>query len=160
MGYGVIPDLRELELWMRSGLTPKECSDRYAARGEHVPPGTISVARWRHGWPGSKMDHTALIPWTIEPQHRRLFDHVMLEAESQRRAGKALTPSREQQLNAWLARLSENDAVVHYHPKKGWAWVQRRPGIDTDIISMPDLDNEDEVKRLRPRAPEVLRQLA
>lgn len=161
MGYGVIPDLGELEQWMRQGLTPQQCSERYAARGEHVPAGTISVARWRHGWPGFKADHTALIPWQIQARHRRLYDHMMLEAESRRRQGKKLAPAKEKQLNAWLARLRDEDAVVHYSPtsEEGWHWVQRRPGIDLDIISMPDLDDEREVARLRPKAPQILRQM-
>lgn len=168
MGYGVIPDLLELERWIvREGLTPTQASERYAARGEHVPAQTIAVARWRHGWPTLRADHTALIPWVIAPEHRRRFDHIMLEAESRRRQGLKVPEARVRQLDQWLARLKRDDAVIDYSPTAvdetgvapGWWHVQRRPGIDWDIISMPDLDDEDEVRALRPSAPDVLRQL-
>lgn len=169
MGYGVIPDLRELERWIvREGLTPTQASERYAADGVHVSPQTIAVARWRNGWPTMRADHTALIPWRIKAEHRRRFDHVMLEAESRRRQGLKVPEPRVKQLDQWLDRLKRDDVVVHYSPDAvdretgdvpGWWHVRRRVGVDVDIISMPDLDDEKQVRHLRPGAPDVLRQL-
>lgn len=170
MGYGVIPDLLELERWIaREGLTAREAAERYASRGEHVPQATIATARWRHGWTPPRPDHTSLIPWVVAPEHSRRFDHVMLEAESRRRQGLRVPERREKQLDSWLRRLERDGAVVHYNRSQtdpetgevpGWWRVQRRPGIDFDIISMPDLDDPHEVARLRPGAPDLLRKLA
>ena len=169
MSAPIIPDLLELERWLvREGLTPQQASDRYAARGEHVAAGTIRVARHRHDWGRTTMDHIALIPWKIQPAHRRSYEHKMLELESQRRQGKELAPKWEQMLDRWLRRLHEADAVIHYHPTTicpdtgkapGWWHVTRRPAVDFDIISMPDLDDESQLARLRPGAAEALRKL-
>jgi hypothetical protein len=170
MGAPIIPDLLELERWLvREGLTPQQASDRYAARGEHVSAGTIRVARHRHNWPRTKMDHAALIPWKIQPEHRRTYEHRMLELESQRRQGKKLAAKWEQMLDRWLQRLQEANAVIHYHPTTicpdtgkapGWWHVTRRPGVDFDIISMPDLNDESQVARLRPAAVAILRRIS
>lgn len=157
MADRMIPDDKELELWLRSGLTPQDCVERYAARGEYVTAGAIRVARHRHNWPRTKMDHTALIPWKIQPEHRRTYEHRMLELESQRRQGKKLAAKWEQMLDRWLTYLDEDNAVIDYTPEAGWVRVHRRPGVDVDIISMPDLDDDGEVSRLRDNAPAVLR---
>lgn len=157
MADRTIPDLSELEQWLRSGLTPQECADRYHARGDRVTAGAIRVARHRHNWGRSTMDHTALIPWKIQPAHRRSYEHRMLELESQRRQGKKLSPKWEQQLDRWLRYLDEDGAVIDYTPEAGWVRVHRRPGVDVDIISMPNLDDEREVSHLRENAPQVLR---
>ncbi len=160
MGYGVIPDLAELKRWLvNEGLSAQEASERYAARGERVPAGTIRVARHRNNWGRVIADHTRYIPWQIKPEHARRFDHVMLEAFSRRQQGMRNTPQREKELDRWLQRLDEQDAVVHYHPDHGWVWVPRRPGIDGDVISMPDLDDEGELARLRPGAEQLLRRV-
>lgn len=154
MGYGVIPDKHELEAWLRAGVTPREASERYAARGLHVSPGAISTARHRYGWPRFKMSHEGLIPWKVAPQHVRLHDHRMLSEESRRRQGAKLRPLFERQLDSWLRRLDEEGAVVHYDADtdQGWWWVDRRRGVDTDIIRVPDTDSEADLARLRRTA--------
>lgn len=143
--------MSELEQWLRSGLTPKQASERYAERGEKVSPGAIALARHRHGWPRFHMDHSALIPWEIEPQHRRLYDHRMLSEESARRQGRELNPQVEKLLDSWKRRLEEDDLVVHYDPltEQGWWHIPRRVGIDTDLIRVPSPEDEEEGVRLR-----------
>lgn len=151
MGRRTIPDMSELEQWLRSGLTPKQASERYAARGDYVTPGAIALARHRNNWPRVNLDHSELIPWHIEPEHRRLYDHRMLTEESSRRQGKSLTAEYARLVETWKKRLEAEGAVIHYDPltEQGWWHVPRRPGIDTDLIRVPSDEDLDEGIRLR-----------
>lgn len=155
MQNSVIPDIHELESWLRGGLSPREASERYAERGLNVSANAIAVTRWRKGWPKMYLTHEALIPWKVAPQHVRLLHHRMLSAESRRRQGKPPTRAEDlRQLEKWLAWLRDGDAVIHYDADtpEGWWPVHRRPGVDTDLIRVPDMSNEAEVARLRPSA--------
>lgn len=155
MQNSVIPDIHELESWLRGGLSPREASERYAERGLNVSANAIAVTRWRKGWPKMYLTHEALIPWKVAPQHVRLLHHRMLSMESRRRQGKPPTRAEDlRQLEKWLAWLRDGDAVIHYDADtpEGWWPVHRRPGVDTDLIRVPDMSNEAEVARLRPSA--------
>jgi hypothetical protein len=139
MGERKIPDMGELEAWLRSGLTPKEASDRYTARGLQITPNAIAVLRHRRGWPKTNLDHSGLVPWVVEIQHRKLFDHKMLLAESSRRQGRPLSDRDAMLLENWKRRLDEQGAVIHYQAdtEQGWWPVPRRAGVDHDLIREP-----------------------
>lgn len=143
-GQRVIPDYGELEQMVRSGLTPKQISEIYAAKGLDISPGTISVARHRKGWPAVTVNHSALIPWRVRLEHRGAYDQRMLRLESRQRAGKLPRPADAQLLKSWKKQLDSDDAVVHYEPTtaQGWFHVPRRHGIDDDLIRVPDPEDE------------------
>ncbi len=44
------------------------------------------------------------------------------------------------ELDAWLLKLRETGHVVHYEADtdEGWFYVDRRPGVDLDIVREPD----------------------
>jgi hypothetical protein len=64
----------------------------------------------------------------------------MLRTEARRRAGKQLRKEERVRLDAWLRRLARENIVLHYDPDtdEGWFYVPRRPGVDTDIIRVPE----------------------
>lgn len=64
----------------------------------------------------------------------------MLRLEARRRHGLPLEPGQARRLDALLAEMQEKDAVIHYNPRKepGFSFQLRRPGIDTDIIRVPE----------------------
>ena len=68
----------------------------------------------------------------------------MLRAAARRDDGRGNSPVIEAQLDLFLRRLSELDAVVHYDPdtEEGFFRVPRRHGIDKGLVREPHLDDD------------------
>ncbi|MFY1688191.1 hypothetical protein [Plantactinospora sp. WMMB782] len=107
--------------------------------GVSVRQHTISEFRKAQRLPARRGTHADLIPWTVRKEHQHLYVPQMLRALGQKRAGKALSEGVAGKLERWLPRV-QGDAVVHYDPDtdQGWFYVPRRPGIDKDVIRVPD----------------------
>ena len=91
-----------------------------------------SAARFR--------DKTA-IPWAVKREHRHDYAIIMLRREARRRAGMHLSPEDEYALEGWLRGVRRDGVVLHYDPDtaKGWSYEYPRPGIDTDLIRVPEV---------------------
>lgn len=81
-----------------------------------------------------------LIPWTLAPQYRDSYPVKMLRREQRRRADLPLSEAHVAELDRWIDRLREEQVVVAYTPTTGFVYVPARPGIDTDLIRVPDED--------------------
>ena len=140
----VIEDWAELERLFRSGMSPKQISETYAERGVVVAPGTLAVIRHRKGWNRVHLDHSALLPWLVRKEHRGAHHQRMLRLESTLRQGGEVDERNRRLLESWKKQLKAEDAVVHYQPDtpQGWFLVPRRPGVDTDLIRVPDPEDE------------------
>jgi hypothetical protein len=64
----------------------------------------------------------------------------MLRLEARQRVDAKLSDRERHRLALFRANLAENDAVVHYDPdsENGFYYVQRRDGVDRDIIREPE----------------------
>ena len=60
--------------------------------------------------------------------------------EARRREGYEIPPERNEQVDVWLKRMKDQGLVLHYDPdtQKGFWLLPARPGVDTDIIRVPD----------------------
>jgi hypothetical protein len=96
--------------------------------------------RRRHGLPARITRDVTLIPWAVKEEHRWEFPLQMLRAEGRRRSGKKLDPENERKLKGFRQRLHDDGTVVHYDPDtdEGFFYVPRRPGIDTDLVRVPE----------------------
>ena len=141
-GRSKIVDRQELIRWFNQGKTYSWMRDEYKRKyGLDVGLSMFGNFRRREGLTRRITRDDDLIPWAVKEEHRYAWDITMLRFEGRRRAGlRELKPEQEQHLEAWIAGLQEDDAVVHYDPdtEKGWFHVPRRAGIDADLIRKPD----------------------
>lgn len=145
---GKIQDETEVKRWFDQGKTYKEMVELYATKYHiEVKPSTFGNFRRRHGLQRRITRDDNLIPWMVKPEHRYDWPVMMLRLEGRRRAGlKPLSDVETHKLDTWLANLKSMDAVVHYVPERdeehgldaGFHYVAPRPGIDTDIIRVPE----------------------
>ena len=136
-----VQDMREALRWLEEGRTYQWIVEEY--RRKYGVETTISMwaaLRRRHGIDPRIVRDEALIPWAVKPEHRHAHAVSMLRAEARRRAGKTLTPLMKEMLDAWLAGLDRDGTVVDYDPdsESGWRYVERRPGVDLDLIREPE----------------------
>lgn len=141
MSVGKLQNRDEFIRWYVDGKTYSWMIGQYREKYDiEIGYGTISNWRAQLGLEKRQVRDPSLIPWALKPEHR--VHHVlnMLRAEARRRAGQDVAPDTLKKLDAWLAWLAEEDAVVHYDPETEQAfwYVPRRPGIDTDLIRKPE----------------------
>ena len=144
-----IRDEQEVIRWIDEGRTYAWMAQQYLEKyGIEVAPTTFSNFRQRMGMEPRKVWNDELVPWYVEEHHRHTHPVMMLRAEARRRAGKPIADASR--LDSWLASRKQEDTVVHYDPdtEQGFFYVLRRPGVDTDLIRVPD----PSVRRRRPRA--------
>lgn len=136
-----IVDEGEVIRWYESGMTYAEMVEQYATKYNlEVSPSMFSNFRARRGLTRRAARDDDLIPWHVERKHRWRYPLAMLRYEARRRAGMDIEPDRLEALEAWLAHLREEELVVHYDPETedGFFYVDPRPGVDTDLIRVPD----------------------
>lgn len=139
--HSKVQDMKEVLRWIDEGRTYKWMCDEYLRKYNlEVSISMFAGIRRRQGLDQRIVRDTELFPWKVKEEHRYAHAAGMLRAEGRRRAGKALTPLAQQTLEGWLRGLERDGVVVHYDPdtEQGWWYVERRPGIDTDIIRVPD----------------------
>src|SRR5699024_7011329 len=78
-----------------------------------------------------------LIPWVISPQHRNRLDLLGLRVEGRLRAGLTVNDHSYDSWESWRKKLDDSGLVVDYDPEKGFSWVERREGVDLDLIREP-----------------------
>lgn len=136
-----VADVEEAIAWLNEGKSYAWIIEQYQAKyGVQTTPSMWSNFRAEHkiALRSVKRD-PQLFPWTkIENEHIRLYAAEMLRAESRRRAGKQLSEFLERKLERFKARLKERGEVVSYDPEKGFEYTPARPGIDTDLVRIPD----------------------
>lgn len=136
-----IQDEAEVLGWFDEGRTYQWMVEEYLRKYNiQTSPSLWGMFRRRHGIPRRIVRDNELIPWRVNVEHRFGFPIIMLRVEARRRERKELPPHDEGRLDAWLTRLKEDNAVVHYDPdtEEGWFYVPRREGIDTDLIRVPE----------------------
>ena len=157
-GRSKIQDEHELVRWFEQGKTYDWMRREYKRKYNlEVGVSMFGNFRRRRGLKRRITRDDNLIPWEVKEEHRYAWDITMLRFEARRRAGlRPLKPSEEHQVDTWIAGLAADGAVVHYDPdtEKGWFHVPPRPGIDTDLIRVPDRrttqqPNTDAAERLK-----------
>lgn len=127
--------------WYEEGKTYSWITEKYQQK-YNVEIGGGTISNWRHqlGLEKRTVRDGTLVPWAVRREHR--YNHIlhMLRTEARRRGDLPVPAGRLEKLEAWLRNLNEQDAVVHYDPdtEQGWWLVPRRPGVDTDLIRVPD----------------------
>lgn len=141
-GRRVLPDAAELNRMRAQGMTLREIVDDVCtATGERVTVAAISAALHRAGYGAERIRYESLIPWRVQMRHQKNYHVRMLRLEGRRRAGHKLRQEEERRLVNWIEELKEKGAVIHYNPSygvDGFYPVPARPGIDTDLIRVPD----------------------
>jgi hypothetical protein len=107
-----------------------------------LPPTFLTAYSIRHAVPRPRWDSVDndLIPWRIERHwHERLYPYLMLNAEVRLRAGSRPVRETTNRLILWKEKLAKDNHVVDYQPQHPdvWLYVPRRPGIDLDLIRVP-----------------------
>jgi hypothetical protein len=130
-----IQDEAEVIRWFEEGRTYAWMSQEY----ERTYNLTTVPSVWGNFRRRITPDRT-LIPWAVREEHRWSYDLALLRMEARRRAGARLTPADAGRLALFRERLASGDLVLHYDPatEAGIHYVQRRPGIDRDLIHEPD----------------------
>lgn len=141
--HRVLPDNAELLSMVASGMTQQEIADEtYRRTGQRVTRAAVSAALARAGVPSMRQRYSELLPWRVRIDDDNNYALRMLRAESRLRSGGVLADRELRRLAAWKETLKANKAVVHYEPelKNGprFFYVKARPGIDTDLIRVPD----------------------
>lgn len=131
------PSDSTLAKWRDEGLTAQEMVERIKEIDRiDVALGTIYAALSRAGLT-TNVRYDEFIPWTpIRTDHANAYPLLMLRLAARRHYGVELTPSQDEKLNRWMARLQAEGVVVHYEHDSydGWHYVPARPGVDTGLI--------------------------
>lgn len=143
----ILPEASELKKMLDGGMTQQDIVDRiYAESGVRLSRAAVSAALARAGFASYRKRHAELIPWRVKVEHNKEYPVRMLRLEARRRKGEALPPPEEKKLDSWLQFLRDNKMVVGYHPAVGFRYIDPRPGIDTDLIFLPDEMVPDEAR--------------
>ena len=137
----ILPDADELGALRREGWTYDQIAERYG-----VTKSAVHVALTRSGLienPRPRYDRE--IPWTVKTEHANSYQVAMLRMAARRGRGVKLRSDKERYLDNWIAQLDANNAVVGYHPDRGFYYTPRREGIDTGLIRKPNWLIEEEV---------------
>jgi hypothetical protein len=140
----------EFQRWWNEGRSYQWIIDEYLRKYNiEITPSAIGNWRARLGLPRRQERDVDLIPWKVEERHGYKHALAMLRAEGRRRAGQPISVHSVARLESWLKFLAEENAVVHYDPdtEEGFFYVPRRPGIDTDIIRVPEHSTRERGKR-------------
>lgn len=139
-------DYSEAEQMLRAGATQQEVADRFV-----VTQPAVYAAIKRGRIKGIEYDRAtkedSAVPWhPIRPEHRDRYLVRMLRAARRREAGLPVSPVIDRQLDKFLVRLTELDAVVHYDPdtEQGFFRVPRRKGVDKGLVREPGIGDDGE----------------
>lgn len=134
-----IQDQGEVLRWFEEGRTYEWMKAEYLRKYDpEVSRSTFAMFGQRMGLDRRIARDKTLIPWTVEREHRHTHDVIMLRYEARRREGRPITPSAARDLEAWLRGLSARNQVIDYCPVQGFRKMARRPGLDLDLVRVPD----------------------
>ena len=132
---------QEVVRWFNEGRSYQWMIEEYRRKYNlETTPSMWGNFRRRRGLDRRQARDASLIPWAVLPEHRWDFAVRMLRVEARRRTGAEVAPVELERLERWKARLESEGLVVHYDPRLpgGFAYVPRRPDVDTDLIRVPD----------------------
>lgn len=141
--HRVLPDGDSLLKMVAKGMTQQEIADEtFRDTGVRVTRAAVSAALARAGAPPMRNRYSELLPWRVRAEDDNHYALRMLRAEARLRAGSQVSDRELRRLEAWKKTLKENQAVVHYDPdvkhSPRFFYVPARPGVDTDLIRVPD----------------------
>lgn len=139
MGASKIVDEQEVVRWFNEGRTYQWMCETYLEKYNiETVPSLWGNFRRRRGLTRRITRNDDLIPWFVKEEHRWAYPLAMLRVEGRRRAGRELRDVDEHRLESFLAKLAEENAVVHYDPdtEEGFFLVPRG-AQDDDIIRRP-----------------------
>ena len=89
--------------------------------------GDVSSAIHRAGLSGPAKIYTEEIPWQVKEKDLTAYQARMLRLLGRRRAGIRNSEEMDARLDAWLAQLRREHAVVAYVPEIGFVYVDGDP---------------------------------
>jgi len=137
----ILPDADVLGTLRREGWTYDQIAERYG-----VSKSAVHVALTRSNLietPRPRYERE--IPWTVATEHSNMYEVSMLRLAARRDHGAKIRAEKARYLDNWIAQLQRHDAVVGYHPDRGFYYTKRRPGVDTGLIRKPNWLIEEEV---------------
>lgn len=133
----ISPTEKELEELLRLGYTHEQIVEKvYEETGVRLSRSTISVAIGRAGLQ-TQNRYTEEIPWKVATKYLRAYPAKMLRLLGRRRAGLELSEVEDHRLDAWLAKLEKENAVVVYDPSRGFGYAERVASDPKDIPIHP-----------------------
>lgn len=139
----IIPDATHLRHLVASGHTHQEIADMvYRETGQRVTRGAVSSAISRAGLSTPTARYKEFLPWRVKIEHSKHYAARMLRLLGRRESGEPLHPDDAARLEAWLARIAEEKAVVAYVPEtdEGFHYMDppkgyRRPPSGAPVIA-------------------------
>lgn len=157
MPASMIENDGEVNRWFEEERPYSHMIDQYRSKyGKETTVQFWSKQRERRGFKRRNVRDDNLIPWRVKVDHAYKEEPINLRREARRRAGLPIGKDPDYQakalaeLDSWIARLAEDDAVVHYDAdtEQGWFLVPRRQGVDLDLIHEPEERLRTKVKGL------------
>lgn len=129
---------RQIVEWINEGRPYREIVKLYEmAFHIRISQSAVNNVRKRNGIVSRIHCDDRLVPWIVSPGHRNSIDLKGLRVEGRLRAGLSVNDQDFATHHAWRKRLDDSGLVVDYDPEAGFSWVDRRPGIDLDLIREP-----------------------
>lgn len=136
MAESGLPPKSVLQQWYGEGLSYADMARRHnAATGENRTRQAFYMACSRYGISEPQnLDHKAVLPPNMRPEHSKLYDTQMIRQWDARRQGKTYGAREDQKINGWLAHLNDAKVVLLYKPntQQGWWPVPRKPSDEKD----------------------------
>lgn len=148
-----MPDRAVLRM-VRKGYSNTQVVAALAERGIEVTSQAVSAWKGRNGFDlqTPSPEALALIPWRIAQEDAKHFFYNNLQIEVRRRRGTKVPKKDMNARDAFVRKLGDLDAVVHYDTENGWVLVPRRHGVDKDFIREPSLrDDGSLIEDWKPR---------
>lgn len=142
VGTSKIQNEQEVVRWFEEGRSYGWMMQEYLRKYKiHTTISMWGNFRRRHGL-DLRMERSdvALVPWKVKEEHRWAYALAMLRVEARLRRGATVREEDAARLASWKAKAEASGTVVHYDPdtERGFWMVPRRPGVDVDLIRVPD----------------------
>lgn len=124
----VLPSKDELKKMLDAGYTHAQIAAEVSRQtGRPIRRSTVSSAIHRAGLSGPAKIYTEEIPWQVKEKDLTAYQARMLRLLGRRRAGIRNSEEMDARLDAWLAQLRREHAVVAYVPEIGFVYVDGDP---------------------------------
>jgi hypothetical protein len=132
-----LPPTQRLYEMAQAGLTHQQIADAIKAEtGEEVSRGAVSAALSRAGRSNPKNRYTVVLPWRVKVIHLKEYPARMLRLLGRRISDIPLSHQEEERLDAWLAMLWRENAIVAYDPDnthQGFHYIERTDADDPHV---------------------------
>lgn len=121
-------------------MTHQQVADEVSrVTGYPVSRSTISAALHRAGASSPAKRYPTEVPWEVADQHQSHYAARMLRLLGRRRAGLQNSTENDARLDAWLAQLEREGAVVTYHrdTHDGFFYVKGEPYVEGVPVQRP-----------------------